>query len=83
MELIQTIKANNLNMEDKIQAEQLELEHMKSGSDNTAKPPVQPVSQRTTPRPFSASDAIPGEVGQGMEDDANAEEALIQATMNV
>ncbi len=83
MELIQTIKAKHLNIEDKIQAEQLELERIKSNFDNMTKLLVQLVLEYATPCPFFASDTIPGEVGQGIEDNADVEEALIQATINV
>lgn len=84
LELIQTIKANNIMMGDKIKAEQLELKRLKSSFDKTVESPlVQTVSQRVTPRSFATSDASLSEACKGMEDDVDEEEALIQATMGV
>lgn len=77
LELIQTIKANNVMMEDKVKTEQLELERMKSNSDQAAESPV---SQRTTPRLSAAPNTAFG-ADEEMEDFADAEAALIQATM--
>lgn len=78
IELIQTIKARNLQTEAKIKAEQKELNRLKTPSDQLATPPLQ--MQSGTPHLISPLDST--DTTQLVIDvDADAEKALIEATM--
>lgn len=89
LELIRTIKANNIMMEKKIKAEQQDLERMKANPDQTTDPPAQQVSQCTTPRPSDAPNATPSAEektvdldAEGAQIDLDVEVALIEATLS-
>lgn len=80
LELIHTIKVNNMMMEEKIKEEQQELERLKANPEQTAEILAQAVLQRTTPRSSTVPNNIPG-ANEDVDMDVEAEAALMEATI--